>query len=93
VKARQPVWTMTRFCPICEQGSCLAFIACPECSRLAIRCEEDGIIFLEPRGLKAVPPTGDPASAVPELWQACGIRIPSGVRRHDPCWGLRSHRV
>jgi hypothetical protein len=51
VKVREPVWTMTRLCPVCEQGSCLAFVACPSCGRIIIRCEEEGSVFLDPRNL------------------------------------------
>lgn len=55
VKVREPVWTMTRLCPVCEQGSCLAFRACPSCGQLVVRCEEEGTVFLEPRNLEGGP--------------------------------------
>ena len=46
-----PVWTMKRPCPECGQGSCLAFVACPGCGHLAIRCDEEGTVFLDPHDL------------------------------------------
>jgi hypothetical protein len=49
VQARPPVWTMTRLCPVCEQGTCLVFVVCPGCGRLAVHCDEEGSAFLDPR--------------------------------------------
>jgi hypothetical protein len=59
MRTREPTWTLTRLCPVCEQGSCLVLIACPVCARLAVRCEEEGTPFLNPHDLSsesAAPP-------------------------------------
>ena len=53
MKVREPIWTMTRLCPVCEQGSCLAFVACPSCGQIAVQCEEEGSVFLDPRNLES----------------------------------------
>jgi hypothetical protein len=63
VQAREPIWTMTRLCPVCGQGSCLVFIACPSCGRLAVRCQEEGSLFLDPRNLEARSTAGAPSAA------------------------------
>ena len=59
---REPVWTMKRLCPVCEQASCLVFVACPECGRLAIQCDEEGSVFLDPRDVSS-PASIDPGTA------------------------------
>jgi hypothetical protein len=51
VHIRPPVWTLKKLCPVCGQGSCLVFVACPGCNHLAIECDEEGSIFLNPRDL------------------------------------------
>ena len=45
---------MARLCPICEQGSSLAFVACPGCGWLIVRCEEEGTIFPNPRSIEGL---------------------------------------
>ena len=40
---------LKRQCPICEQRSALAPIACPKCRHLALRCCEEGATFLDPK--------------------------------------------
>ena len=61
VQIQSPVWTMKMSCPVCQQGSCLVFLCCPNCGQLAVRCQEDGNIFLKPRDLGSL--TGaDPAT-------------------------------
>ena len=52
-----PVWSLRRQCPVCEQGRCLVFVACPGCNRLAIVCAEDGAVFPNPRDLSQTPST------------------------------------
>jgi hypothetical protein len=63
VQAQAPTWTLKRSCPVCEQGSCLVFVACPECARLAIQCDEDGSVFLDPHDLSAYPSANPETSA------------------------------
>jgi hypothetical protein len=48
-----PIWHLKRICPICEQGSSLAFISCPNCGYLAIQCEEEGTIFINPKDISS----------------------------------------
>lgn len=50
-----PTWRMRGLCPVCEQGSSLAFMACPLCARLVILCEEEGSVFLDPKSLLPLP--------------------------------------
>lgn len=47
-----PVWKLRRLCPVCEQGSCLAFVSCTRCSHLLLVCEEEGSVFGDPRALE-----------------------------------------
>lgn len=61
MEIRSPAWTLKATCPICEQGSCLTFVACPSCNSLAVRCSEDGCVFPNPRDL-SVPPPVEPVS-------------------------------
>jgi predicted RNA-binding Zn-ribbon protein involved in translation (DUF1610 family) len=44
----KPVYFLKKLCPICEQGSSLVLIACPECGHLAIECDEEGTFFPNP---------------------------------------------
>src|SRR5262245_7421718 len=63
VEIDAPVWRLPRPCPGCGQGRCLAFVACPRCLRLAVRCEEEGTVFLDPRDLVGSR-KGEPATVV-----------------------------
>jgi rRNA maturation protein Nop10 len=56
MEVRRPVWTLNKLCPVCGQGSCLVFVACPDCERLFLRCDEDGSVFANPRDLSDSPP-------------------------------------
>lgn len=42
---------LKRQCPVCEQRSALAPIACPKCRHLALRCCEEGATFPDPKAL------------------------------------------
>ena len=56
------MFTMKCLCPVCEQGSSLVFVACPACGWLALQCDEEGSVFLDPRE-RASRPTVDPRTA------------------------------
>lgn len=45
MEIREPVWCLTRTCPVCDQGSCLVIVACPRCGHLAVACDEEGTFF------------------------------------------------
>jgi hypothetical protein len=66
VQTREPTWYLKRLCPVCEQGACLVLIACPTCARLAVRCEEEGTLFLDPQL-----PTADAPVAPDDLACPC----------------------
>ena len=86
MEVRPPVWTMKRLCPVCEQGSCLIFVACPGCDRLAIHCDEDGSIFLNPRDLAAAPSAEPTTVACPGCGKHLVTAFPpvtdSSIRAH-----------
>jgi hypothetical protein len=63
MKSVSPVWHSTLTCPVCEQGSALAFVICPTCAAIVFRCEEDGAVFLDPRNLQS---TVDDAAPCPK---------------------------
>ena len=44
MEIRQPQWQLRRVCPVCEQGG-LVLVACPECSHVAVICDEEGLGF------------------------------------------------
>jgi len=48
VQVQDPKWFLKRPCPICEQGSSLLLVSCPNCSHLAVACQEEGTFFLTP---------------------------------------------
>ena len=43
---RQTRWLLAQSCPVCEQGSVLHLIVCPECDSLGVICVEDGAGYL-----------------------------------------------
>jgi hypothetical protein len=45
VNIKSPVWNLSQACPSCGQGSSLVLIVCPNCSHVAIECDEEGIFF------------------------------------------------
>ena len=47
----QPKWYLAQLCPICEQGSSLLLVRCPQCGHIAIECAEEGTFFPDPRAL------------------------------------------
>ncbi len=51
MEARKPVWTLKRLCPICGQGSSLTLLACSDCEKVVVACEEEGTVFLNPQDL------------------------------------------
>jgi hypothetical protein len=53
VEISNPRWQLTAVCPVCEQGSALTLVICPACGYLAVRCEEEGSFFPDPRSLEA----------------------------------------
>lgn len=61
MEVSSPVWTMTRLCPVCGQGRCLAFVVCPLCAHLAIHCDEEGSVFLDPHDLST---TANPSESM-----------------------------
>jgi hypothetical protein len=63
MRIANPVWHSTLKCPVCEQGSALAFVICPTCATLVLRCDEDGSAFLDPRKLQS---TADEAAPCPK---------------------------
>jgi hypothetical protein len=67
-----PIWTMKRLCPECGQGSCLVFVACPACGHLAIRCDEEGAVFLDPRNLSLT------ADATSQTCPGCALHLVAG---------------
>lgn len=56
---RKPTWRLRALCPVCSQGSCLALVSCPTCSHLAVVCEEEGSVFLDPKTLAPASGTCD----------------------------------
>jgi hypothetical protein len=52
-----PAWWLNRPCPVCDQGSCLVLVACPNCRAIIVVCDEEGSVFPDPRNL-------DPISAL-----------------------------
>jgi hypothetical protein len=42
----RPIWYLKIACPICEQGSALVILSCPNCKNLIVECEEEGSLFL-----------------------------------------------
>ena len=47
----RPIWCLKRPCPVCDQGSSLVLVSCPGCEALAVRCDEEGSEFMDPRSL------------------------------------------
>lgn len=44
----EPTWSLRTACPVCNQGSSLVLIACPECGYVAAECAEEGTFFPNP---------------------------------------------
>ena len=61
MQVRSPVWTLKELCAACGQCLCLVFVAYPGCGRLAIVCDEEGSVFVNPPDLASLP--HDPATA------------------------------
>ena len=61
MEVRQPIWTLARPCPVCDQGSCLELLVCTACGVLCVACSEEGTLFPNPRDLsvRAVRPGGE----------------------------------
>jgi hypothetical protein len=70
VEVRRPTWRLRGPCPVCGQGSCLAFFSCPSCARLVVICEEEESVFLDPRNLFAEAGVASDEALCP----ACGQR-------------------
>ena len=51
MNTRQTRWLLAQLCPVCEQGSVLHFIVCPECDSLGAICDEDGACYLHARAI------------------------------------------
>ena len=47
----KPKFTLNRVCPVCEQGSSLLFLTCPNCGNVVIACDEEGTLFPNPKDL------------------------------------------
>ena len=43
-----PEWHLVVQCPVCEQGSSLLLVACPDCAHVAVLCVEEGTAFVSP---------------------------------------------
>ena len=42
MKAQNPIWTLKKICPVCEQGESLVLVACPHCETVSVVCDEEG---------------------------------------------------
>jgi hypothetical protein len=48
---RKPKWQLVKLCPVCEQGSALTLVACPECRHVSATCDEEGSVFPDARAI------------------------------------------
>ena len=53
VELQPTEWRLRTSCPDCQQGS-LLLVACPNCSHVAVVCEEDGLAFADVQAVRTV---------------------------------------
>lgn len=51
MQIENPTWYIKQICPDCDQGF-PAFVICPNCGFLTVRCEETGDTFVNPKMLE-----------------------------------------
>ncbi len=70
LRVQRPKFTLNQICPVCEQGSSLVFLTCPQCAKLILACDEEGTVFPNPCDLSL-------QAAWPcDVWQSTVTKCP-----------------
>jgi hypothetical protein len=90
MKISKPVWSLTQDCPKCQQGESLVFVACPNCHYVAVECDQDCGVFLQPHNLdvtKIVSPDNETNKLLcPSCGKAHIFETASDVEIHSNGW-------